>query len=59
LKGKALGKLGNFEEKLRLTSKAIEINPKVAAYHRNLGAAYYKLKDYDKAIQSHNQAIDL
>jgi len=59
LKGKSLGKLGNFEEKIRLTSKAIEINPKVAAYHRNLGAAYYKLKDYDKAIQSHNRAIDL
>jgi len=29
-----------------LTTKAIEINPRVAAYHRNLGAAYYKLKQY-------------
>ena len=44
LKGKAIGKLGDFREKVRLTAKAIEINPKVAAYHRNLGAAYYKLK---------------
>ena len=27
--------------------KAIDIDRKVPAYHRNLGAAYYKLKDYD------------
>lgn len=59
LKGKAVGKLGNFEEKVKYTSKAIEIDPGVAAYHRNLGAAYYKLKQYEKAIECHNRAIDL
>jgi tetratricopeptide (TPR) repeat protein len=59
LKGKAVGKLGNFEEKIRLTAKAIEIDPKVPAYHRNLGAAHYKLKNYDKAIECHNKAISL
>ena len=42
--------MGNYEEKIRLTMKAIEIDNKVAAYHRNLGAAYYKLKQYEKAI---------
>ena len=41
-----MGKLGNFEEKVRLTIKAIDIDPKVPAYHRNLGAAYYKLKQF-------------
>ena len=46
LKGKAVGKLGNFDEKVKLTTKAIELDPKVAAYHRNLGAAHYKLKQY-------------
>jgi tetratricopeptide (TPR) repeat protein len=59
LKGKAVGKQGNFEEKIQLTKRAIEINPKVPAYHRNLGAAYYKSKDYERAIESHNRAIEL
>ena len=31
----------------------------MAAYHRNLGAAYYKLKQYEKAIECHNRAIDI
>jgi hypothetical protein len=38
LKGKAVGKLGNFEEKVKYTQRAIDID------NRNLGAAYYKLK---------------
>ena len=46
LKGKAQGKLMDFQQKVVLTSKAISINPSVAAYHRNLGAAYYKLREY-------------
>ena len=54
-----MGKLGNFEEKVRLTSKAIELDGRVAAYHRNLGAAFYKLKQYEKAIESHNRAIEI
>jgi tetratricopeptide (TPR) repeat protein len=44
LKGRAVGKLGNYEEKIKLSIRAIEIDDKVAAYHRNLGAAYYKIK---------------
>lgn len=39
--------------------RAIEINSKVPAYHRNLGAAYYKLKKYQNAIESHDKAIAL
>jgi len=31
----------------------------VAAYHRNLGAAFYKLKDYKKAVEAHDRAIKL
>ncbi len=59
LKGKAVGKLGNYEEKIKLTQKAIDIDSKVPAYHRNLGAAFYKLKQYEKAIECHDQAISL
>jgi tetratricopeptide (TPR) repeat protein len=46
MKGKALGKMEQFHEKIELTKKAIQIDPKVAAYHRNLGAGYYKVKEY-------------
>lgn len=58
-KGKAYGKLGKHEQKVNCIKQAIAINPKVCAYHRNLGAAYYALKDYEKAIEEHNRAIEL
>jgi Flp pilus assembly protein TadD len=46
MKGRAQGKLGNMQEKADLTRKAIELDPKIPAYYRNLGAALYKLKQY-------------
>lgn len=59
LKGKAVGQMGDHEAKVNLTLKAIQIKPTVPAYHRNLGAAYYKLKYYEKAIESHLKSIEL
>lgn len=44
LKGKALGKLGDQKKQIEFISKAIKINPYVAAYYRNLGAGYYSSK---------------
>lgn len=35
------------------------MNPYIPAYHRNLGAGYYAKKDYHKAIESHEKAIEL
>ncbi len=35
------------------------MNPKIPAYHRNLGAAQYKLKKYSEAVKSHDEAIKL
>ena len=35
-----------MEEKVEITRKAIEIDPTVPAYYRNLGAGLYKLKKY-------------
>lgn len=35
------------------------MNPTVPAYYRNLGAAYYALKEYDLAINYHNKVIEL
>lgn len=50
MQGRAQGKLGNMQEKADLTRKAISLDPNVPAYYRNLGAALYKLKQYDEAI---------
>jgi hypothetical protein len=38
---------------------AIERDPKVPAYYRNLGAALYKLKRYGEAIDNHKKAISI
>lgn len=54
-----MGKLGNFQEKVQLTLKAIEMDSSVPAFFRNLGAAHYKLKNYDAAIKAHEKAIAL
>ena len=42
-----------------LLEQAININDQIPAYHRNLGAAYYSLKNYNKAINEHTTAIKL
>ena len=47
MKGRAHGKLGNMQEKADNTRKAISLDPSVPAYYRNLGAALYKLKNYE------------
>ena len=47
-----------MEQKAENVLKAIELDPTVAAYYRNYGAAMYKLKKYDLAIQNHKIAID-
>lgn len=46
-----------MEEKANLTRRAIELDPTVPAYYRNLGAALYKLKKYEEAITQHKIAI--
>lgn len=57
MKGRALGKLNKMEEKAENVKKAIEIDPTVPAYYRNYGAALYKLKKYNMAIDNHKIAI--
>ena len=42
--------MGRQEEKVHLLEQAIAINDQIPAYHRNLGAAHYSLKNYKKAI---------
>jgi tetratricopeptide (TPR) repeat protein len=45
--------------KINLINQAITINPKVAAYYRNLGAAQYSLKNFEEAVKFHQKAIDI
>lgn len=59
MKGKALGKLGDNEQRIQLILKAIAINPNISAFHRNLGAAYYTAKEYEKAICEHIKSTEL
>lgn len=47
LKGKALIKLNNFPQSIEPLRMAVFLNGNIAAYHRNLAAAYYHLKRYE------------
>ena len=47
------------EEKIRLYSKAIELDPTFAFAYNNRGLSYAKLKQHDRAIQDFNKAIEL
>jgi Flp pilus assembly protein TadD len=40
-------------------NQAIELNPKDARVFNNRGTAYADLKQFEKAIQDYNQAIEL
>jgi lipoprotein NlpI len=39
--------------------KAISINPKHADSYCNLGLSYLNMKQYDKALENYNKAIEL
>mgnify|MGYP000288918466 CR=1 FL=1 len=49
--------MGDDQKKIELISVAIELRPQVAVYHRDIGAAYYSLKNYEKAIEHHQRSI--
>ena len=44
---------------MRITTKAIELNPQHADAYNNRGNAKYSLKEYKEAIKDFNQAIEL
>ena len=47
------------EEKIRLYSKAIELDPIYTYAYNNRGNSYVDLKQYERAIQDFNKAIEL
>ena len=56
--GIAYFKLGLFQQALELLKKSLEIQPKNCASNSFMGRSYFELKEYPRAIQSLNQAID-
>jgi tetratricopeptide (TPR) repeat protein len=49
----------DVNEKIKLFSNAIELNPENADYFNNRGDVYYALEQYDKAIEDYSKAIEL
>ena len=47
------------EDKIRLYTKAIELDPKLSFAYNNRGISYSKLKQYKKAFEDFDQAIKL
>jgi tetratricopeptide (TPR) repeat protein len=48
-----------YDAAIDMIGKAIAINPKVAAYHANLGGALTRLARLDEAVACYRRAIDL
>lgn len=51
--------MGEFDIAINNIHKAIEINPKMAAFYSNLGLAYHGKKMYDAAQTSYEKALAL
>ena len=58
-KGYGLAQLGRFEEGLALLERALELQPRNADFHGNLGIIHYVLGDLPRAIRSLERAIEL
>jgi tetratricopeptide (TPR) repeat protein len=58
-RGYGLSTSGNHTEAVKAYSKAIALNPQLAAAYYNRGAVYRKLGNYQQAIKDYNKAIEL
>lgn len=50
---------GNLQESVKHLSKAVQIDPRIAAAHQNLGACYVRLNEYEKAVSEFQAASKL
>ncbi|MFI5164762.1 MAG: tetratricopeptide repeat protein, partial [Bacteroidia bacterium] len=48
-----------YEEGIAELEKAVTIFPAFAGAYTQMGVAYYRMKNYEKAIQNYNKAIEL
>jgi protein involved in polysaccharide export with SLBB domain len=57
--GEQYGHAGLFAQAAELFQRAVKLKPDYADAYRNLGSAYLNLKQWDRAIQSLEQALTL
>jgi hypothetical protein len=57
--GVSLYESGKYEEAVAEYTKAIELDPKLAAAYYNRGLAYFKMKQYDSALADFNKTLEL
>jgi Flp pilus assembly protein TadD len=57
--GSALLKMGNVDEAIADSQKALQINPDFAEAHNNLGNALFKKGDVDEAIAHYQKALQI
>lgn len=50
---------GRFKTSIKNYQKALELDPKSASFHMNMGASYSRLKKYDLAFEEYRQALAL
>ena len=48
-----------FDKATQLYNQAIELEPTEITYYTNLAAVHYEAKDYDKAVQVCDKAVDI
>lgn len=48
-----------YDESIKMSKKALELNPKSAVAYNNLCSAYNDLQDWDKAIEAGKKALEL
>ena len=53
------GQKGEHDKAVERFSKAIALNPRIAAAYYNRGLAYANKREYDRAIQDYDRAIEL
>jgi len=58
-KAQKLMQEGNFEGAIGRLQSINDLNPNLAENHYNLGIAYYKTNQYEKALDSLNKSINL
>jgi tetratricopeptide (TPR) repeat protein len=55
--GSAADALGHREEALRAYERALEINPRSAEAHNNLGTLFFEIKEYDLALANYSEGL--
>src|SRR5258706_10526759 len=58
-RGLALMQLGHPFDAVLNIKRAVELDPKAAEYHMNLGAAYVEYEQFDQAIACYHKSLEL